>query len=192
MTALLTGCGPSLPNSRTIEVTDQRICLDGVTLNESALRDALRDDRISRKGGDCQVIVLVSPDCHYPQIERLCDVFASAGIWKTQFALTDSTNQQVRIWPFLTESVHVPWHVVTAYISGNQTFIATNLSEVTASRKGSINNFCVLFNADPNTTAKELFVFLQPWANIDADISRDHRIGSNNPAHATGKPAPDR
>lgn len=179
MVSLLSGCTPDNSKPRFIEVSDLSIRLDGVPLDASGLRDALNKDRISRRGGDCLVITLISPDCHFNQLRRICDAMNDARIWKVHFALAGSTNQPIQVWPSLMGGSHVPWHVISAYVSGKQ------ISSTTNSNKGAMDALCVRVNATPETTAQELFVFLRQWTHQDADINIDATVGSNTSARAT-------
>ena len=179
MVSLLSGCTADNSKPRVIEVSDLSIRLDGVPVNVSGLRDALNEDRISRRGGDCLVITLISPDCHFSQLRRVCDAMKDARIWKVDFALASSTNQQIQVWPDPICGCHVPWHVISAYVSGKQ------ISSTTNSDKGATDAMCVRVNATPDTTAQELFVFLRQWADHDAVINIDETVGSNTAARAT-------
>ena len=161
LVAFVAGCAPGRPKTKTVEIADHIVLVDGVPMNEAALCDIMRKERRSHRG-DFSVRVLVSPNCHFGQMEKVFDTFANAGIWVVQCAMADSTNELVRIWPCLQESVHVPWHVIRVYISGENTAITTNSDEVTASGVGSTDAIEVQFNATSDTTAREMFSSLRP------------------------------
>ena len=186
--ALLVGCSSRRRAPRLIRIESQGVELDGSHLTDKMLRDALLKDFANY--GSTPVLLVSAADCPFGRMEQTLDVLGSAGIWDVRFSLTGGSDGDVRFSPAPLESVHVPWHEVTAFISGKDVSTTTNSEEVIKSGMGRTGATHVRFNATPVTIGQQLFAHLWTWQSQGARMTRDKEIGSNKASQTGGTPAP--
>ena len=168
--AIMAGCSRRAPETKRIEILSQGISVDGVLEDEVKLRGKFMKECSER--GFFPVLLIAPRNCLYERLENILDLLSSVGVWNLQFALSDSVNEQVYFIPHLVESVHVPWHEVTAFIAGESVIITTNLQEKEINTEAKH----IRFNATPETTADELFAHLRSWQSRKTNITRDKTI----------------
>jgi|GEM_PF-2702043 len=175
--AVLVGCSSGVRVTRSIRIKPQGVELDGSYLADMSLRDLLRKDLV--RYGPFRVILIATAECQFRRMEQTLDILASANIFDVRLSIAESPNGEVQFIPSTVDSEHVPWHKVSAFISGNNISARTNSEEVIKSGVGSTDATCISFNATPETSAQQLFGHLLAWQSRGAFIMRDKEIISN-------------